>query len=196
MPSLVRRGRRGFSLLELLIVVAIIGVLLSLVLVAVNHARARARSVKCLNNLRQLALGVRLYTDRHSGRFPDGEEEPWFVQIAPCLQSEPSVFRCPDDPQRAEQSYSYRDESAGFSHASLAGKKIDHVARSHLVVLFDSQPGWHTPGWLNVSRVNTSAETMHEDEFEDNLLLDAKSGTFLGLDLPPGVPEDLPEAQP
>ena len=56
---------------------------------------ASARRAQCLNNLRQLALGTRIYTDRHGGYFPDGEDKPWFMQIAPCLNSEPAIFSLP-----------------------------------------------------------------------------------------------------
>lgn len=181
--------RRGFTLLELLIVVSIVALLLGMLFVAINQARARARSVKCLNNVRQLALGVRVYTDQHNGRLPDGLKEPWFAQIAPCLESEPSVFRCPDDPQLAEQSYGWRDESVCYPPASLAGKRIDFIASSRLVMIFDQAPGWHAPGMINVAMVNSSAEAMEETAFEDNLLLGATSGTLLDLDVPEGLPQ-------
>ena len=182
------RSARGFTLLELLIVIAILSILLGLLLVALGQARAHSRSVHCLNNLRQLALGVRLYTDNRGGRFPDGQAEPWFAQIAPYLESEPTVFRCPDDPQQAQQSYSYRDETTCFPNASLAGKKIDFVAGSQLAMLFDSAPDWHAPGYLNVAMVNSSAQAMEETEFEDNLLLSAELGDFLDLQVTPPPP--------
>lgn len=177
-------------MVELLIVIAIIGILVSLTFVAINQTRARARSTQCLNNLRQLGLGVRLYTDQHGGRFPDGEDEPWFMQIAPMMESEPSVFKCPDDPQQAQQSYGYRDESACFPPASLAGKRIDFVASTQLVMVYDSAPGWHAPGLLNIAMVNTSAQAMEEEAFEDNLLLGAERGDFLDLKPTAGPPAE------
>ncbi|MDH3716578.1 MAG: DUF1559 domain-containing protein [Planctomycetota bacterium] len=51
-------SRRGFSATELLIVIAIIGILLALLLPAISAARAAARRAVCVNNLRQLALAV------------------------------------------------------------------------------------------------------------------------------------------
>lgn len=180
------RYRSGFSLVELLVVIGIIGLLLTLLLVAVNHARARARSVHCLNNLRQLSLGVRIYTDQHGGRLPDGQAKPWFMQVGPMLESEPTVFRCPDDPQQAEQSYSYRDETVCFPAASLAGKQIDYIASSELVMIFDAQAGWHAVDMTNVTMVSGSALSMEADVFEENLLLGAQHGSYLDLALPPG----------
>lgn len=62
---------RGFSLVELLIVIAIIGVLVSLLFPAIQAARESARYTSCTNNLRQVGLLTHMYRDLHDGRFPD-----------------------------------------------------------------------------------------------------------------------------
>lgn len=63
--------RRGFTLVELLVSVAVIGILVSLLLPAVQAARGAARRIQCANHLRQLALAAHHYHTNHA-TFPPG----------------------------------------------------------------------------------------------------------------------------
>ena len=59
----------GFSLIELLVVIGIVGILVALILPAAQAARESAKRVSCANNLRQLALGMNAYHESH-GSYP------------------------------------------------------------------------------------------------------------------------------
>ncbi|HEX6961818.1 MAG TPA: DUF1559 domain-containing protein, partial [Lacipirellula sp.] len=69
--------RRGFTLVELLIVIAIIGMLMGLLLPAIQSARARARTTTCSNNMRNVALAI--FDKTVSGG--DGAYPAWAEQI-------------------------------------------------------------------------------------------------------------------
>jgi prepilin-type N-terminal cleavage/methylation domain-containing protein len=64
-------GARGFTLIEMIVVIAIIGILLSLLLPAIQKARESARRAQCLSNLRQLGVALDLHASQY-GRYPPG----------------------------------------------------------------------------------------------------------------------------
>lgn len=70
-----RMDRRGVTLVELLVVLAVVGILAIMLLPAVSAAREAARRAVCLNRLRQLGVGLATY-ETARGRFPPGRELP------------------------------------------------------------------------------------------------------------------------
>ena len=91
----VRRRRRGFTLIELLVVIAIIGVLIALLLPAVQAAREAARRAQCINNLKQIGLGIHNYVDSTNDSLPicgpNLRWDDWSVQVMllPFIEQQP-----------------------------------------------------------------------------------------------------------
>lgn len=170
MCRLVRR--QGFSLVELLVVVAILAVLVGLLLPAVQSARESARRAACTSNMRQIGLAVQHAYD-HLGRFPAGwsggsaphdppsseDELPgwgWAAHLLPQIDAQ-STF---DGIDFRKPVYDAADESR---HASV---------RRHVVTVFlcpsDSRgPTEHTDGIFSIGHDDGAVEHDEHEEDED-----------------------------
>src|SRR4051794_4095238 len=86
-----RYGQRAFTLVELLVVIAIIGILVALLLPAIQAAREAARRSQCYNNLKQIGLGVQNYASARKYLPPmriSDHQQTWLVLILPYLEEQ------------------------------------------------------------------------------------------------------------
>lgn len=125
-----RRGQRpfGFTLVELLVVIAIIGVLVALLLPAVQSAREAARRMSCVNNMKNLALGLQNYHDAQ-GHFPAGHDSDkwhvpawgWGFHLLPTIEQSPLHSQLSSGPSGSNRTLQQlmADVAGDASHPSI-----------------------------------------------------------------------------
>ncbi|UCC67183.1 MAG: DUF1559 domain-containing protein [Armatimonadota bacterium] len=91
---MARRGSAttGFTLIEILVVMAIIAILVALIFPVFTKARAAARQASCMSNLRQIGMAMLMY------RNDSGELAPHLSSLHPTYIPSPEILICPDDP--------------------------------------------------------------------------------------------------
>jgi prepilin-type N-terminal cleavage/methylation domain-containing protein/prepilin-type processing-associated H-X9-DG protein len=132
--------RRAFTLVELLVVLAVIGLLVSMLLPAVQMARESARSLDCRNRLRQIGIAVHHYANVHNGIMPfhtgEGDltepKESAAEALLPFCENNRFTFLCPGDIGSVENptpffyslGSSYKLEGRAFSQAYVPPRTV------------------------------------------------------------------------
>lgn len=105
----------GFTLFELLIVIATIGVLAAILLPALARGRESVRRASCLNNLAQLGTILHIYATEHGGQLPwsgGAGDGTCLLGLIGDYTREPGIFVCPSDAVPASLGWEDEDEDA------------------------------------------------------------------------------------
>ena len=100
--AFTRRRRSAFTLVELLTVMAIIGILAAIIIPALSGSRERSRRAVCQNNLSQIGRGFMMYADANKEYLPmasmDGTVSIWDLAVLPYVGNATNIMFCPSDP--------------------------------------------------------------------------------------------------
>lgn len=119
--------RRGLSLIELLVVLGVIGLLVALIIPAVQRARESSRMAQCKNHLRQISLGIHNFQSQYHD-FPVGNFRKQirpFIEVSESAATVP-LFACPSDSENATGHVSHGQVSYAIN-AGLGTGKPEHA---------------------------------------------------------------------
>lgn len=161
------RRRSIFSLIELLIVIAVIAILAALFLPALNKAREKAYDIACISNLKQIGTGYVLYLDDSNGTFPLSYQtggnwnNNWVSYIAPHLGKKveswgdwnkvysTGIFVCP---RHVGKQYSYAANA--FLTWPVYHRISAYPRPANLIIVGDHKPTSKSPSFNTVGTLS------------------------------------------
>jgi prepilin-type N-terminal cleavage/methylation domain-containing protein len=147
--------RRGFTLVEILIVLAVVATLAGIGVPVVRSALAKSREAACLGKLRSLGVALEGYLQDHNqimpvlaiGRSSRSDETPVLETVLLPYIEDPDAFRCPQDKRefaKSGSSYFWNHLQSGLPVTKLSFFGIDD--RPDRIPLISDKEAWHPSG--------------------------------------------------
>ncbi|MBL9134992.1 MAG: prepilin-type N-terminal cleavage/methylation domain-containing protein [Verrucomicrobiales bacterium] len=164
MPT--RRAPRlapGFTLIELLVVIAIIAILASMLLPALAKAKEKGKSTACINNMRQMAIAQRVYSDEFDGRYVhtfqvrgnNDFRKGWFNFLQPYQQTT-NLLLCPNKTKKFK-------ETVALYPSDQQDKAVSNYAMNFRLGGCDWPSVWDVRDWPGVrdAGIRNPSGTVH-----------------------------------
>lgn len=150
--------KHAFTLIELLVVISIVSILMAILLPALGKARAAARNVQCLANLRQIGVAMTVYLEEGDGRYPPFGSSNWITATWPLVyrgKAIPTIagtdnplpntiYSCPEleflaDTGTTQRSYAFNHRM--FDNSSATRDHIAHIPKPTALAVVFGQVG-------------------------------------------------------
>ena len=162
--------RKAFTLVELLVVIAIIGILIALLLPAVQAAREAARRMHCSNNLKQIGLGIHNYASSYSDVLPP----------AVGAQTHDSLAKGQDCHGLFTYILPYMEKQAQYDRLDL-NRPVHEYVTLDLPELYEPIPEYACPSWPHETVLKNMTDAWDNGAL---LLYQGVGGTFLSSSQP------------